>query len=140
MWTPAGSRRSISYVTFFTWQNLGSLGNGKQNILQGWPYTNSSHNIYLQMLHLELILSAWTQLHENTLQVWLDHCHTSPNKSWSECQWIQKFVLAWFSSKIHIHLITCKLCWTNNTLQELWGHLYYVITWFWVQFGINNHK
>lgn len=40
-----------------------------QIILQAWPYTNSSQNIYLQMLHFELILSAWTQLHENTLQV-----------------------------------------------------------------------
>lgn len=38
-------------------------------ILQAWPYTNSSQNINLQMLHFELILSAWTQLHENTRQV-----------------------------------------------------------------------
>jgi len=38
-------------------------------VLQAWPYTSSSQNIYLQMLHFELILSAWTQLHENTLQV-----------------------------------------------------------------------
>lgn len=115
--TPNGSRQWIRNIFFTFVKNLGSLSDRKQNILQGWPYhINSSQNIYLQMLHFELILSAWTQPRENTLQVWLDHYHTSPKKSWSELWWIQKFKLDFPIN--HIHLVICKLYWTNNTLLE----------------------
>lgn len=56
-------------LQFLLEKNLESLSKGKQIILLEWPYTNSSQNIYLQMLHFELTLSAWTQPHENILQV-----------------------------------------------------------------------